>query len=92
METFIETLTLITILGFVGAILMLIAFILNVYDYVDDDNPYYLLMNFVGGALAFYSAYDIKAYQFMLIEGVWTLVSISGLYIYIIRDFLKLKK
>lgn len=83
---------MVEVLGCIGAVMILVAYVLNVTDKVDDDNPYFLGLNFIGAILTFYSAYVDKSYPFMIMEGAWILTSAWGLYIYITRDLLKIKK
>lgn len=80
------------IIGFIGTALMAIAYIINLIDWIDDDHPLYIVMNLVGALMAVLYAYSTKSYPFLFIESIWALASAWGLYIYITRDFLKIKK
>lgn len=75
------------IIGIIGTTMMLTAFILNIIDKIDDDDLSYILLNFFGGAIACYASYMIPYYPFVVLEGVWTLVSGWGIYDYIKRKF-----
>jgi len=72
-------------IGIVGSLLMLLAFILNIIDKIDDDDLLYILLNFFGAGIACYASYMIPYYPFVVLEGVWTLVSAWGIYDYIKR-------
>jgi hypothetical protein len=70
------------IIGSIGVTLMLLAYLLNIIDKIDDDDISYILLNLVGGALAFVASYMINYYPFMVLEGAWMLISIWGLFDY----------
>ena len=67
--------------------MMLVAYFINIADYMHNDHPVYILLNLVGGSLATYASYTIKNWPFVIMEGIWTLVAIWALYIYFKRDF-----
>ena len=73
------------IIGSIGVVMMVIAYYLNITDKLDDDDLSYILLNLFGGALAFTASYLINYYPFMVLEGVWTLISVWGVYDYIKR-------
>lgn len=73
------------IIGSIGVVLMVIAYYLNITDKLDDDDISYILLNLFGGVLAFIASYLISYYPFMILEGVWTLISVWGVYDYIKR-------
>lgn len=75
------------IIGSIGVTMMLAAYILNLTDRVDDDDLTYILLNFFGGILACIASCIIKYVPFVILEGVWTLVSGWG-----IIDYIKRKK
>lgn len=70
------------VIGSIGVMLMLIAFILNINDTIDDDDLSYILLNLVGGIIAFIASYLISYYPFMVLEATWSMVSLWALYIY----------
>ncbi len=70
------------IIGSIGVTLMLLAYLLNIIDKVDDDDISYILLNLVGGTLAFVASYMINYYPFMVLEGAWVLISMWGLFDY----------
>ena len=62
-----------------GAVFILAAFILGQRKKLSSDSIPYLLMNLIGaGILAVVAAAD-EDWGFVLLEGVWTLVSAAGL-------------
>lgn len=83
--------TIADILGTVGVILMVAAFILNIADQLSNDSPFYILLNLFGSMMACAASYMINYMPFVFLEGTWALVSSWALYIYFVRDFPKRK-
>lgn len=69
----------------IGVSLILLAFLLLQLKKVDAQALSYLLLNAVGAGLACYGSVLIKAWPFVVLEGVWSLVAVTGL----VRHFLK---
>lgn len=68
-----------TIVGSAGVALLLLAFFLNLFRYLQADGRLYLLLNLVGAALACLSSYLIDFMPFVLLEGTWSAVAAIGL-------------
>lgn len=68
------------ILASIGVIILLIAFLLNLYRKLPAKNKTYALMNFIGAGICCYSSYLIKFYPFVLLEAVWSLVALLSLF------------
>jgi len=68
------------ILASIGVIILLIAFLLNLYRKLSTKNKIYALMNFIGAGICCYSSYLIKFYPFVLLEAVWSLVALLSLF------------
>jgi hypothetical protein len=62
-----------------GVSLILLAFLLLQLKRVSATNTAYLLMNAVGAGLAAYGSFLIKAWPFVVLEGVWALVAVISL-------------
>ncbi|MFM6975634.1 MAG: hypothetical protein ACKOW2_02145 [Sphingobacteriaceae bacterium] len=62
-----------------GVSLLLIAFFLNLFKRLDTTHRAYGLMNAAGAGLCGISAYLISFYPFVVLEGVWVLVSLFSL-------------
>ena len=77
------------IIGSIGVTMMLSAYILNLTDRIDDDDLKYILLNFFGGILACIASCMIKYIPFVILEGVWTLVSGWGIIDYYHRNKIK---
>lgn len=68
-----------TLLGIVGAGLVLLAFVLNQLHKWRDDELRYDFVNFLGGTLLVIYAILLKAYPFAVLNGVWALVSLRDM-------------
>lgn len=65
-----------TLIGILGAGLVLLAFVLNQLHKWRDDELRYDLVNFLGGTLLVIYAILLKAYPFAVLNGVWALISL----------------
>ena len=79
------------IIGSIGVMLMLIAFVLNIVDVLNNDHPFYIISNLIGGVLSCIAAIMISYLPFVILEGAWSIASAWALYIYFTRDFRKNK-
>jgi hypothetical protein len=68
------------ILASIGVIILLIAFLLNLYKKLPAQSKIYGLMNFIGAGICCFSSYLIKFYPFVLLEGVWGFVALLSLF------------
>ena len=59
------------IIASLGVIILLIAFVLNLYKKVPAESRTYTLLNFVGAATCGYASYMISFYPFVVLEGIW---------------------
>jgi hypothetical protein len=66
-------------IGFMGVSLLLIAYFLNVNNKIAKDSLNYLLLNFIGAAIACIASVLLRYLPFVILEGCWTLVSAIGL-------------
>jgi hypothetical protein len=62
-----------------GVSLLLLAFVLDVFDLTADDSDLFLILNAVGAGLACYGAWLVPFWPFVVLEGIWMLVSLVGL-------------
>ena len=65
--------------GSVGVFILLLAFVLNLVKKISRESLFYILMNIIGAGLACYASYLINYIPFIILEGVWTLVSLIAL-------------
>lgn len=68
------------ILASVGVIILLIAFLLNLYKKLHTQSRIYGSMNFIGAGICCYSSYLISFYPFVVLEGVWAFVALLSLF------------
>lgn len=62
-------------IGFAGVTILLIAFLLNLMGRLSKDELLYMLLNFIGAFLASLASYLIHYIPFIILEGIWTLIS-----------------
>ncbi|HEY2721640.1 MAG TPA: hypothetical protein VGI82_07940 [Chitinophagaceae bacterium] len=67
------------LMGTIGVGLVLFAYFLNTLKYIPVNGKLFYVLNSVGGALSCYAALLINFWPFVILEAVWTLVSIYGL-------------
>ena len=67
------------LVGTIGVGLVLFAYFLNTMRYIPVNGKLYYVLNSVGGALSCYAALLISFWPFVILEAVWTFVSVYGL-------------
>ncbi|MCX6284947.1 MAG: hypothetical protein NTW31_12020 [Bacteroidetes bacterium] len=67
------------IIGIIGVGLILGAYFLNIFSLIPKEGKLFFLMNILGAGLACYASVLIHYWPFVILEGVWTLVSVIGL-------------
>jgi hypothetical protein len=68
-----------TVVGSIGVGLLLLAYLLNLIKRVSQSSRSYTMLNVVGAGLACYSSYLINFVPFIILEGVWFVVSAIAL-------------
>jgi len=66
-------------IGFIGVAILLAAFLLNLLKKISANSLPYIMMNIVGAAMACLASWLIAYIPFVVLEGVWTVVSIFAL-------------
>ena len=66
-------------IGLLGVAILLFAYLLNLTYKLDQKSFAYILMNVIGAGLACLASYLINYFPFIILEGVWTLVSMFAL-------------
>ncbi|MDB5158523.1 MAG: hypothetical protein JWR50_3230 [Mucilaginibacter sp.] len=59
------------VIASLGVIILLIAFLLNLYKKISANSRSYCFMNFAGAALCGFSSYLISFYPFVVLESIW---------------------
>ncbi len=67
-------------IGSVGVGLLLLAFLLNMVHKLKTTGKTYSLMNFLGAAMSCYASYLIHFFPFVVLEAIWALVALAGLW------------
>ncbi|MFI5188639.1 MAG: hypothetical protein ACHQF0_18035 [Chitinophagales bacterium] len=67
------------LMGTIGVGLVLFAYFLNTMKYIPVNGKLFFVLNSIGGALSCYAALLINFWPFVILEAVWTIVSVYGL-------------
>lgn len=67
------------IVGTIGVGLILLAFFCNTFKLIPKEGKLFFVLNMIGAALACYASCLINYVPFIILEGIWTLVSLIGL-------------
>ena len=67
------------LIGTIGVGLILLAYFLSTFKILSSTSTLFFLLNIVGAGLACYASWLIKYWPFVILEGVWCLVSLIGL-------------
>ncbi|MHC1755561.1 MAG: hypothetical protein AB9861_09050 [Methanosarcina sp.] len=67
------------IVGSTGVLLLLLAFLLNLFKILMQDTKTYAMMNIVGAGLSCYASVLIDYMPFVILEGTWAFVAFIGL-------------
>ena len=68
------------IINSIGVAMVLLAYFLLTIKKIKQENIFYHLLNLVGASLSCYGSYLINAIPFVVLEGVWALVALMGLF------------
>ena len=66
-------------LGFIGVFQILLAYFLNVTKKVNTNHLVFILLNLVGASFACLASILLSYLPFVVLEGIWTLVSLYSL-------------
>ena len=69
-----------TLIGVVGAGLLLIAFVGNELGKLNSEDLGYDVLNFIGAALLAWYAVLLESWPFLILEGVWALVALRDVF------------
>ena len=62
-----------------GVSLLLLAYLLDITEKIADDSPSFFALNMIGAGMASGAAWMIPFWPFVVLEGVWSLVSAIAL-------------
>ncbi len=68
------------IIASIGVIILLIAFLLNMFKKVSAQSRIYTSMNFIGAGICCFSSYLINFYPFVVLEGIWAAFALYSLF------------
>ena len=66
-------------IGFIGVFQILLAYYLNVTGRLDKNDLTFILLNLIGASMACLASVLMKYLPFIILEGVWTIVSLFSL-------------
>lgn len=66
-------------LGFIGVFLILLAYFLNVVGKISNKDLSFILLNLIGAGMACLASIILNYVPFIILEGVWTLISFISL-------------
>lgn len=66
------------IIGTIGVGLILLAYFFNTFSLIPKEGKFFFSMNIIGAGLACYASFLINYVPFIILEGVWCIVSIAG--------------
>jgi hypothetical protein len=65
-----------SVIASVGVGLLLIAFFLNVFRFLNENSLIYIILNISGAMISCYASYLIQFLPFVILEGTWALVAL----------------
>lgn len=68
------------IIGTIGVGLILLAYALNLFSLIPKEGKLFFALNIIGSTLACYASVLINYVPFIILEAVWCVVSVAGLY------------
>ena len=68
------------IIASIGVIILLIAFLLNLYKKLPSDSKLYSLLNLTGAGICCFASWMVSFYPFVILEGVWGFVALVSLF------------
>jgi hypothetical protein len=66
-------------IGTLGVGIILLAYFFNTMKWIPENGKLFFVLNTVGGALSCYAAVLIDFMPFVVLEAIWTVVSVYGL-------------
>ena len=66
-------------IGFIGVFQILLAYILHVVGKIKSNDLAFILLNLIGAIMACFASILMEYIPFIILEGVWTIVSLISL-------------
>jgi len=70
----------IEILGWVGSVMVILAYALNIYKRLDSDSVLYYFLNITGSSLLIINTLYHRAIPSMMVNCVWVLIAIAAIF------------
>lgn len=67
-------------IGAIGVGVLLLAYVLQLLKKIESNGYAYLIINFIGAGLAGLASVLLHYWPFIILEGVWCMVSIIGIF------------
>jgi hypothetical protein len=67
------------IIGTIGVGIILIAYFLNNFSFIQRNGNLYFILNIMGASIACYASYLIDYIPFVVLEATWAIISCIGL-------------
>jgi len=67
-------------MGTLGVGLVLLGYFLNTMKWIPENGRLFFILNTIGGAVSCYAAVLINFMPFVVLEAIWTVVSVYGLW------------
>jgi hypothetical protein len=68
------------ILASIGVIILLIGFLLNLFNKIKAEDKLYAWLNFLGAGICCYASFLIRFYPFVVLETIWAFVALTSLF------------
>ncbi len=69
-------------IGFIGVFQILLAYVLNIFGKLEKKDLSFILLNLIGAGMACWASILMNYVPFIILEGVWALVSLIALFKY----------
>lgn len=67
------------LIGIIGVGIILLAYFLNMFSFLPNNGKLFYLLNIIGASIACFASYLIDYIPFVILEGMWVIVSLFGL-------------
>ncbi len=68
------------LIGSLGVALLLVAYFMNLFKFLKQESKAYGVLNALGAGLACYASLAIGFIPFVVLEGIWAIVALVGLF------------